>query len=81
MSYDVSLYVRSGDHAETCVFDWNFTRNVSIMWREAGADIATFHGKTAGECAPILGAAIEVLKADPERFKKYDAPNKWGTYD
>lgn len=81
MSLDVSL--RAMVMAE--VFTANITHNLGRMadaagiykhlWRpeEVGADYAR-------DIIVPLREGLERLKADPERFKKYDAPNGWGTY-
>jgi hypothetical protein len=60
---------------------WNYTSNCSGMWRKAGADLAAFEGKTAGECAPVLAAAIDAMKADPEPYRAINPSNGWGDYD
>lgn len=83
MSYDIYLTVDTGgpEPAYLGDMDWNFTSNVSPMWREAGADLAEFDGKVAGECAPTLRQAITLMEADPDRFRAMDSPNGWGTYE
>lgn len=84
MSYDVSLMVNTGTTNEPNwheVFWWNYTTNCARMWREAGAELAEMHGKPTSECAPVLAAAIEKMKADPDTYKAMDPPNGWGSYD
>lgn len=81
MSYDIYLEAGTGGSEPVTVYDWNYTSNCAPMWRAAGADLAEFHGKTAADCAPILDVAVETMAADPDRFRKLDAPNGWGTYD
>src|SRR5215472_3718427 len=82
MSYDIWLAIDTGgpEPAEVAR-PWNFTSNCAPMWCAAGIDFAAISGSTAGMVAPDLERAIEALKADPERFRKMDAPNGWGTYD
>lgn len=81
MSYDIWLTIDTGGAEPALVWDgWNYTSNCGPMWREAGADLAEFHGKPAGECAPILQAAIATLKADPARFEAMNPDNGWGSY-
>lgn len=75
MSYDVSLWVPQ----EVDVLDWNYTSNCSPMWREAGADLAEFHGKTARECLPFVYRAIAKMKAEPEKYDAMNPPNGWGS--
>jgi hypothetical protein len=93
MSYDISLEATSVE--EEChhcdgtgrvttsdeLTWWNYTSNSAWMWREAGADLAEFEGKTAGECAPLLKSAIDALEADPERFRAGNPATGWGDYD
>lgn len=82
MSYDIWLTIDTGGPEPARVGDsWNYTSNCAPTWRAAGADLAEFHGKPAGECVPTLRAAIEVMRADPARFQAMDSPNGWGTYD
>jgi hypothetical protein len=91
MSYDVNL--RGPEVDDVCcecrqavkrrpnLYSWNYTSNVAPMWRKAGADLKAFDGKTAGECAPVLAAAIERMEAEPDVYRAMDSPNGWGTYD
>lgn len=82
MSYDVYLTADLGGPEPVTVFsDWNYTSNCGPMWRAAGADLAEFHDRAAGECAPLLRAAVELLKADPVRFIAMNPSNGWGSYD
>lgn len=81
MSYDIWLEIDTGAGHKARIFDWNFTSNVARMWRHAGADLAEFDGKRAGDCADILAAAVERMAADPETYREMDSPNGWGTYD
>jgi hypothetical protein len=61
--------------------DWNYTSNCGPMWRKAGADLGEFDGKPAGECAPILAAAIDAMEAEPEVYRAMNPSNGWGDYD
>lgn len=95
MSYDIWLETPpEGGPCEHCggtgkqpggrdfnALDWNYTMNCAWMWREAGADLAAFDGDPAGECAPLLKVAIDVLEADPEHFRSQNPANGWGDYD
>ena len=83
MSYDISLSIDTGGDEPACLPDlcWNYTGNCARMWRAAGADLAEFHHKLAGDCLLDLEAAIRALCADPARFKEMDPPNGWGSYD
>lgn len=82
MSYDIGLTIDTGGVEPATVYDdWNYTSNCAAMWRAAGADLAEFHGKTAGECLPILDAAIEELADHPAKYKAMNPENGWGSYD
>lgn len=82
MSYDIWLTIDTGGDEPAYVGrDWNYTSNCGPMWRAAGADLAEFHGKTAGECLPILDAAITELRADPAKYVAMNPENGWGSYE
>jgi len=82
MSYDIWLKADLGGSESATVWDgWNYTSNCGPMWRAAGADLAEFHGKYAGDCAPILRAAIERLESEPATFRAMNPPNGWGSYE
>jgi hypothetical protein len=34
----------------------------------------------AKEISSIISEGLKLMKSDPERFKKFDSPNGWGTY-
>ena len=64
---------------EHVLFWWNYTSNMSPAWTAAGADIAKFDGKRAGDCAPILFEAIKRMARDFDWFERdYNSPNGWG---
>ena len=63
------------------VWSGNHTSNTAAIWREAGADLATFEGKTAGDCIEPLAAAIATIERDPERFRHHEPGNGWGTVE
>lgn len=82
MSYDIWLEIDTGGAEPAPVGnDWNYTSNMSGAWRAAGADLAEFDGRLAGDCRPILFEAIKEMRANPEKYRAMDAPNGWGTYD
>lgn len=80
MSYDVSLMLE-GDGVTTDVWCRNHTSNTAVMWREAGCDIATFHGAGAGTFRVALEAAIADIEARPGHYAQWNPPNKWGSVD
>lgn len=67
-------------------FSQNITHNLNkmadeagiygIVWRPAENGITT-----ARQLIEPLRKAIADMKADPERFKKHNAPNGWGLYE
>ena len=82
MSYDVWLEADlGGPEPVTIDSNINHTSNTSQMWRDAGADIAEMHGKTASECLPDLQAAIADISANPGKYERHEAANGWGTVD
>ena len=82
MSLDVTLKaVRT-----TSVFDANITHNLGDMAEEAGIYKHLWHPdeikiETAEQLIGPLALGLELMKADPERFKAFDSPNGWGVYD
>lgn len=82
MSLDVSLTaVRP-----TEVYSRNITHNLNKMAMEAGIYEALWRPEeinvtTAEQLVPLLETGLETLRADPERFKEFNAPNGWGMYD
>lgn len=80
------------DHVHTqerreCYFDANITHNLVRMAGEAGIYDCVWlpkeHGLTQTKARHVvepLRAGIERMKADPQRFEQFDAPNGWGTY-
>lgn len=82
MSYDIWLVVDTGGDEPTEVgSNWNYTSNMAPAWCEAGADLAAFAGKPAGECVAVLDEAIKQMIAEPEKYKAFNAKNGWGSYD
>ncbi|KQO98387.1 hypothetical protein [Leifsonia sp. Leaf264] len=79
MSYDVTLVAENSEGLFEDLYWRNHTRNTSQMWRDAGCDIAEFHGKTAAEFAAALAPAIADIEARPEHHEQYVPDNKWGT--
>jgi hypothetical protein len=70
----------------TRIYQANITHNLNVMAKEAGAYEVLWRpeelGMTkAGELVPMLRAALERLVADPERYRKYNPENGWGSYD
>jgi hypothetical protein len=79
MSYDVWYEVEVDGEWVTASDGRNYTSNVSRVWREAGCDIAEFHGRSVVEFAASLERAISAIESDLPRFGAMDAPNGWGS--
>lgn len=82
MSLDFSLYAVR----RTNVFDANITHNLTSMAKEAGIYLHLWRGPEAGfkiaaDIIPALKEGIELMEAHPDRFRKFDDPADWGTYD
>ena len=82
MSLDISLIKTQ----PTEVFSQNITHNLTAMAEEAGMykhiwrpDEAGI--KTAQELVKPLRLMIEQMEDDPERFRKRESENGWGTYE
>lgn len=71
---------------DTRVYDANITHNLGKMadeaglyrylWRPEEVDV-----KHARDLIPRLTNGLELLRSDPQRFKKLNPPNGWGDYD
>lgn len=80
MSLDIDLVYMGGSHWQ------NITHN---LWKMA--DAAGVYGvlwspkennvKFARSLIKPLRQAIKVMKADPDKFRAFNAKNGWGTYD
>lgn len=67
-------------------FSQNITHNLGKMADAAGIYGCVWrpeeHGiETANQLIMPLTEGITLLKSDPERFKAFDSPNGWGTYE
>jgi len=68
------------------VFSRNIPHNLTGMADEAGIYGVLWRPeengiKTAKDAIPILQEGLAKLIADPERFKKFNSPNRWGMYE
>lgn len=83
MSYDIWAKCPCG--CPNCKFeyvDWNYTSNMAPAWREAGVDLAEFHGKTCGELADALTVSIDLMEKDRDEYARlFDSPNGWGSIE
>lgn len=83
MSYDIYLTVDTGGEEFALLgdLDWNYTSNCGPMWRAAGADLAEFDGKPAGDCLPVLVDAIAEMRDNGAKYEAMNPPNGWGAYE
>ncbi len=69
-----------------CFYDANITHNLNKMADAAGLYEALWSpteigAKTAHDLIGKLGVGLDVLKKDPEHFKKFNPDNGWGKYE
>jgi len=81
MSLDISLILDG-----KVIFDTNITHNLGIMASESGIYNACWcpnkiNCYEAKDVIPILESGLKELKDCPEKFKKFNSSNGWGTYD
>jgi hypothetical protein len=82
MSLDVTLMATR----PVAVFDNNITHNLGTMAAAAGVYKHLWRPEELGitraeELIEPLRVGLATLKADPERFRKHNPPNGWGTYE
>ena len=63
----------------------NMTHNVKSMAEEAGIEwlwVLSYYPEAvkASSLVPALTHAVELMTRDPDRFRRLDSPNGWGTY-
>lgn len=82
----MSLDVYLTEVRPTEIFSGNITHNLNTMALEAGLYQALWRPEELGitkaeQLAPLLRAGLDKLDADPERFRKHNPENGWGSYD
>lgn len=80
MSYDISLLIATGGDEPFEITNWNYTSNMNRAWKEAGVDLVEFDNKLASECIPMLSSALAAIQNNPAKYKKFEPPNDWGSY-
>lgn len=68
------------------LYEANITHNLGPMGREAGIYKHLWRPEEIGitkakQLIEPLREGLALMKADPERFKKHNAPNGWGLYE
>ncbi len=85
MSYDIYLAIDTGGEYPATVADvGNMTGNCGGQWYKAlGCSLSALHGKNAGECIPMLEAAVSDMHKPENReaYKALDPPNGWGSLE
>ncbi len=81
MSLDIEL-IEDND----LVFEANITHNLCEMAEELGLYLPLWRNKKsgvycAGDLIVPLVVAINNMREDPAKYKAFDSPNGWGTYD
>jgi len=65
--------------------NFNITYNLSEMWHEAcpinQKNIMAFDGMSAKNALPVLEATLEELEKNPQKYKKLNPENGWGSYE
>lgn len=82
MSLDIHLkYLRPVD-----VFHNNITHNLGEMAKEAGLYLVMWHPEDikvtkAKQAVPYLKEGIKNLRLNPDKYKKFNPVNGWGSYE
>lgn len=71
---------------EVELFSSGITHNLNAMAEEFGLYVPLWRPEEAniteaGQLVDILAAGLDRLKADPERARKFNPSNGWGTYE
>lgn len=79
MSLDISLFVDGEE-----VYWFNITSNLIDMAKESDLYECIWHPEVLGPVAGHIIQAVELglkkLKSDPDKYKKFNSKNNWGTY-
>ena len=71
---------------QTCLYQRNITHNLTEMACQAGIYTPLWHPEdveitTAKQLIRPLVSGLAVLIDDPERFRKFNPANGWGSYE
>lgn len=87
MSYDVYVNTPARDACACCgrgaekgqcVFDVNYTSNMSGVWDEVGITLRDWDKKPVSEVIEALRKGIETIEADRSAWRHREPPNGWG---
>jgi hypothetical protein len=82
MSWDVWLEMDTGGPIKTEVSEsFNYTHNCNCMLRDVGIEWSEMRNMKGKDVVFMLDIAIEKLKSDPEKYRKMNPSNGWGSYD
>lgn len=78
--------VAHGEEDDNEVWSGNITHNLTEMAKEAGIYGLLWRPEESGvlsadDLRGPLASAVRHMEADPERFRKHNADNGWGTYE
>lgn len=82
----MSLDVYLEEYRPCRIYSDNITHNLGNMARAAGIYECLWRPdeigiETAKQLIEPLNVGLVKLLANPDKFKKYNSPNGWGTYD
>lgn len=81
MSYDVRLQVPTGNGEFLSTECLNYTWNCAPMFCDVlKGGINGLHNLTGKKAGEALHMAIDLMRADPARYKAMDPKNSWGDY-
>lgn len=74
------------DSIDYSVYDGNITHNLAKMAREADLYMYLWHSDKSNitkayQLIMPLRVGLRTLESDPERFRKFNPRNGWGTYE
>lgn len=83
MSLDLYLEHKCDHCGNEGHITWNYTYNASPMWYEVYPEddrMIPIDGMTGEQALPKIEKAVAIMKEDPDRFKKLEPTNGWGSY-
>ncbi len=74
------------EYEESKLFSHNITHNLTTMAKEAGLYDVLWNPEsigitTASQLIPLLEKGIKELTANPDKYKAFNPPNKFGSYE
>lgn len=83
MSYDISLTINTGVEEKDVVEIGNYTSNIGKMYCDAFnvQDWKFINGKVCKDALPYVKNACKNMRRSPDRYKKMEPSNGWGTYE